>query len=110
TNVRVSGSLPSDCKPTLKTEGGQFTRGAILWMLPRLDAGEARTYRFAFKANNTGQRTVVASVSDSRGQRAADELTTLFKGSAALVWESVANPVALAVGKQGVFTIRVRNN
>ena len=110
TSIRVSGSLPSDCKPTMKTEGGQFTRDAILWMLPRLDAGEARTYRFAFKANNTGQRTVVASVSDARGQRAADELTTLFKGTAALVWESVANPVALAVGKQGVLTIRVRNN
>jgi uncharacterized repeat protein (TIGR01451 family) len=53
---------------------------------------------------------VVASVADARGQRAADELATLFQGTAALVWESVPNPVALAVGRQGTFTVKVRNN
>lgn len=110
TSVRVTGTLPADCKPTMKTEGGQIVRDAVVWMIPRLEGGEARTYRFAIKANSTGQRTVVASVSDARGQRAAEELTTLFQGAAALVWESIPNPAALAVGKQGVFTIKVKNN
>ena len=110
TNVRVTGTLPADSKPTSKTEGGQIIRDAIVWTIPRLEGGEARTFRFAVKANSTGQRTVVASVSDARGQRAADELSTLFQGTAALVWESVPNPAALAVGKQGVFTVKVKNN
>jgi uncharacterized repeat protein (TIGR01451 family) len=110
TNVRVTGTLPTDCKPTKKTEGGQLYRDAIQWTIPRLEAGDAQTFRFEVKAGTTGRRVVVASVADSRGQRAADEMATLFQGTAALVWESVPNPVALAAGKQGTFTIRVRNN
>jgi uncharacterized repeat protein (TIGR01451 family) len=110
TNVRVTGTLPADCKPTKKTEGGQLYRDAIQWTIPRLEAGDAQTFRFEVKAGTTGRRVVVASVTDSRGQRAADEMATLFQGTAALVWESVPNPAALAAGKQGTFTVRVRNN
>ena len=110
TNIRVTGTLPNDSKPTMKTEGGQLYRDAIQWVIPRLEPGASQTFRFAVKANSTGRRVVVASVSDARGQRGADELATLFQGTAALVWESVPNPVALAVGKQGTFTIKVRNN
>jgi uncharacterized repeat protein (TIGR01451 family) len=110
TNVRVTGTLPADCKPTMKTEGGLLTRDAIQWTVPRLEPGEAQTFRFAVKASTTGRRVVVASVADARGQRAADELATLFQGTAALVWESVPNPAALAVGRQGTFTVKVRNN
>jgi uncharacterized repeat protein (TIGR01451 family) len=110
TNVRVTGTLPTDCKPTKKTEGGQLYRDAIQWVIPRLEAGEAQAFRFEVKAGTTGRRVVVASAADARGQRAADEVATLFQGTAALVWESVPNPAALAAGKQGTFTIRVRNN
>lgn len=109
TNVRVTGTLPADCKPTMKTEGGQLYRDAIQWVVPRLEPGEAQTFRFAVKATTTGRRVVVASVADSRGQRAADELATVFQGTAALSWESNPNPVALSVGKQGIFTVKVRN-
>ncbi|MFO0825990.1 MAG: hypothetical protein U0792_23205 [Gemmataceae bacterium] len=109
TNVRVTGTLPADCKPTMKTEGGQLYRDAIQWVVPRLEANEARTFRFAVKATTTGRRVVVASVADSRGQRAADELATLFQGTASLSWETDPKPVALAVGRQGTFTVKVRN-
>jgi uncharacterized repeat protein (TIGR01451 family) len=109
TNVRVTGTLPADCKPTMKTEGGQLYRDAIQWVIPRLEASEARTFRFAVKAMTTGRRVVVASVADSRGQRAADELATLFQGTASLSWETDPKPVALAVGRQGTFTVKVRN-
>ncbi|HVL10928.1 MAG TPA: hypothetical protein VM529_00080 [Gemmata sp.] len=110
TNVRVTGNLPADCAPTKKTAGGTLYRDAIQWVIPRLEAGEAQTFRFEVKSGTTGRRVVVASVADARGQRAADEVATLFQGVAALVWESEPNPVALAVGKQGTFTVRVRNN
>jgi uncharacterized repeat protein (TIGR01451 family) len=110
TNVRVTGNLPADCTPTKKTAGGTLYRDAIQWTIPRLEGGDAQTFRFEVKSGTTGRRVVVASVADARGQRAADEVATLFQGVAALVWESVPNPVALAVGKQGTFTVRVRNN
>ena len=91
--------------------GGQLYRDAIQWVIPRLrNRARPDVLRFAVKANSTSRRVVVASVSDARGQRGADELATLFQGTAALVWESVPNPVALAVGKQGTFTVKVRNN
>jgi len=109
TGLKVTGTLPADCKPVMKTEGGQLSRDAITWTLPRLDPGEAHTFRFAVKAGTTGRRLVVATVSDARGQRAADELATVFQGTAALVWETIPNPAALSVGRQGTFTVKVRN-
>jgi len=109
TNVRVTGTLPADCKPTMKTEGGQLYRDAIQWVIPRLEPGEAQTFRFAVKATTTGRRVVVASITDARGQRAADELATVFQGTASLSWETEPKPVSLSVGRQGTFTIKVRN-
>lgn len=109
-NVRVTGTLPADCKPTKKTEGGQLYRDAIVWAVPRLEPGEAQAFRFEMKATTTGRRVVVASAVDARNQRAAEELDTVFQGTAALVWETDPKPAAVAVGRQGTFTVRVRNN
>jgi uncharacterized repeat protein (TIGR01451 family) len=110
TGVKVTGTIPSDCKPTMKTEGGQMFRDVIQWTIPRLEPSEAQTFRFGMKAPTTGKRAVLASVSDSRGQRASDQQTTMFQGAAALAWESGPNPPALSVGGQGTFSVKVRNN
>lgn len=110
TGIRVTGTIPADCKPTMKTEGGQVYRDSIIWAVPRLEPGEARSFRFGLKASTTGKRNVVASATDARKVRAADERATLFQGVAALVWETVPDPVALSVGRQGTFTVRVKNN
>jgi uncharacterized repeat protein (TIGR01451 family) len=110
TNVRITGNLPSDCKPTSKTEGGQMFRDAIQWTVPRLEPAEAQTFRFAIKANTTGKRVVSVSAGDARNQRVGDELTTMFQGAPALSWESTPTPSALSVNTQGTFTIKVRNS
>jgi uncharacterized repeat protein (TIGR01451 family) len=110
TNVKVTGTIPGDCKPTMKTEGGQLFRDVLQWTIPRLEPSEAQTFRFAIKASTSGQRAVAASVSDSRGQRADDKLSTIFQGAPALAWESGPYPPALSVGGQGTFTVKVRNN
>jgi uncharacterized repeat protein (TIGR01451 family) len=110
TNVRVTGTLPADCKPTMKTEGGQVYRDSIVWAVPRLEPGEAKSFRLGIKAATTGRRVVVASATDARKVRASDEMATLFRGIAALVWETELEPVALAAGRRGTFTVRVRNN
>jgi uncharacterized repeat protein (TIGR01451 family) len=110
TNVRVSGAVPADCKVTRKTEGGQVYRDQVVWTVPRLEAGEAHSFRLWLKASTTGLRTVAASATDARKTRSAHEQRTLFQGAAALLWETVPDPVELAVGRQGTFTVRVKNN
>ena len=109
TNVRVSGTIPSDCTPTRKTNGGQVYRDQIVWTVPRLEAGEAQSFRYSLKANTTGRRTIVAAASDARGTKTSQELTTTFQGTASLNWETRPDPVALAVGRQGTFTVKVKN-
>lgn len=110
TNVKVTGTIPGDCKPTMKTEGGQLFRDVLQWTIPRLEPSEAQSFRFGIKASTTGQRVIAAAASDSRGLRADDKLSTVFQGAPALVWESGPNPPAISVGGQGTFTIKVRNN
>ncbi|HEY3788421.1 MAG TPA: hypothetical protein VGL71_06170, partial [Urbifossiella sp.] len=109
-NIRVTGTIPPDCKPTMKTEGGKVYRDSVVWVVPRLDPGEAKSFRFGLKASTTGRRVIVASASDARKIRSADELATLFQGVAALSWETEIDPAALAAGRQGTFTVRVKNS
>ena len=109
TNIRVSGTVPADCKLTRKTDGGQAYKDQLVWAVPRLEPGEAHSFRFWLKANTTGRRVVVASATDARKLRESDEKATVFQGAAALVWETVPDPPALAAGRPGTFTVRVKN-
>jgi uncharacterized repeat protein (TIGR01451 family) len=107
--VRVRGSIPPDCKPTRKTEGGQWLSDALVWIIPRLEPGEARTFRYELKAATTGRRLLTVTATDARGQQARQELAILFQGTPALSWETIPQPLSLSVGQQGTLTIRVRN-
>lgn len=110
TNLKVTGTIPADCKPTQKTDGGQLGRDSIVWQVPRLGPGEAQSFRYALKAGTTGRRQITASATDARGTRGGQEVATVFAGVAALTWETTFNPVTVAVGKQGVFTVKVKNS
>jgi uncharacterized repeat protein (TIGR01451 family) len=107
--VHVRGTIPPDCKPTRKTEGGQWHSDALLWVIPRLEPGEARTFRYELKAATTGRRVLTATATDVRGQQARQELAILFQGTPALSWETIPQPLSLSVGQQGTLTVRVRN-
>jgi uncharacterized repeat protein (TIGR01451 family) len=110
TNLSVRATIPGDCKLTgKKTEGGQLYKDQLQWALSRLEPGDAYTFRFALRASTTGRRVVVASATDARRTRAHDEVPTVFQGTAALAWETVPDPVVLSVGRQGTFTVRVKN-
>lgn len=109
--VKVTATLPPEVKLTMKTDGGQVGRdGAVVWTVPKLEAGEAQSFRFGAKSGTTGRRSFTATATDARGQRAAQELASVFAGTAALVWETSFNPLTVPLGKQGVFTVRVKNN
>lgn len=107
--VRVRGTIPPDCKPTRKTEGGQWLADALVWVIPRLEPGEARSFRYELKAATTGRRVITVTATDARGQQARQELAILFQGTPALSWETIPQPLSLSVGQEGTLTIRVRN-
>ncbi|VTR91784.1 repeat domain protein : Conserved repeat domain protein OS=Planctomyces brasiliensis (strain ATCC 49424 / DSM 5305 / JCM 21570 / NBRC 103401 / IFAM 1448) GN=Plabr_1405 PE=4 SV=1 [Gemmata massiliana] len=109
TALRVTGTLPAGCRPTKKTDGGQILRDSIMWQIPRLEPGEAQTFRYELKASTTGRRTVTSQVSDARGTRASQEVATTFAGAAALAWETKFDSLTVQVGKQGVLTVEVKN-
>jgi uncharacterized repeat protein (TIGR01451 family) len=109
TNVKVTGTVPADCRPTMKTDGGHLYHDAIVWTLPKLEPGEAVSVRYGLKAATSGRRVVVASATDARKARDSQELATVFQGTAALVWEQVPDPAAVPKGKNGTVTVRVRN-
>ncbi|MBX9622312.1 MAG: DUF11 domain-containing protein [Gemmataceae bacterium] len=110
-NVRVTGAVPPGCRLRRKSEGGQASRDAVSWVLPRLAAGEAWELTYTLEAVTSGRRVVGATATDSRRQTAGQEVATVFEGTAALVWEQVFDPSApLPVGRPGVLTVRVRNN
>jgi uncharacterized repeat protein (TIGR01451 family) len=109
-DVRVRATIPPDCKPVRKTAGGQWQGDALIWWIPRLEPGQARTFRYELKATTTGRRRLLATVTDRRGQQAQAELAVLFQGIPALSWETIPQPVTLRVGQSGMLTIRLRNN
>jgi uncharacterized repeat protein (TIGR01451 family) len=110
-SLKVTGTLPADCKPSMKTDGGQVFRDSIVWQVPKLGPGEAQSFRFAIKASTTtGRHVVTASAIDARGTKAGQELATVFAGTAALVWETTFDTQTVQVGRRGVFTVKVKNH
>ncbi|MBY0458854.1 MAG: DUF11 domain-containing protein, partial [Gemmataceae bacterium] len=108
-NIKVTAAIPPDCKPVRKTEGGQVFRDSIVWTVPRLEPGEAQTFRYEVRANTTGQRTVTAAAVDARGTKAEHELKTIFTGAAVLRWETGFDKPEVRLKEKGVFRVEVRN-
>src|SRR5581483_3634508 len=109
TNVRVSGSIPSDCTLTKMTNGGQRYRDQVVWSVPQLKPGEAQSFRLGLKAGTTGQRVVRAAARDARGLEKAREVRTGFQGTAVVRWTATLDPQLLSTGRQGQLTVRVEN-
>jgi uncharacterized repeat protein (TIGR01451 family) len=109
TDVRVSGSVPTDCTLTKMTNGGQRYKDQVVWAVPQLKPGEAQSFRLGLKANTTGKRTVRAAARDNRGLEKARETVTAFQGTAVLYWTAVLDPQLVSTGRQGTLTVRVEN-
>lgn len=110
-NIRVTATYPAECRLTKKTEGGQIARDGVGWVVPRLDPGEARAFGFSLKSGTSHHRKVTAAVTDARRQTDTKSVVTVFQGTAAVGWgKTEVEPVALAVGRQGTVTVRVRNS
>lgn len=109
-NLSVAGSLPDNCRVTKMTNGGRVARDRVEWVVPELKGGASYEMRYAVLAERTGKHTITAVVRDERGKEYTDSRLTSFAAAADLMWESSIDPMAVAVGKTGVLTVRVKNN
>ncbi len=108
-NVRVSGTVPEDCRLTKMTRGGKEYQGQVVWTLPKLAPGESQAVRWGVQAANGGRKQVRAAAVAGRGVEDTAKAETVFQGAAVLHWESGFDRDTVALDQQGVFTVRVRN-
>lgn len=109
-NVRVTGSVPSDCSLSKMTTGGERYRDHLVWTIPSLKPGDAQSFRYGLKANTTGKRTIRAAAEVPRGPEKSSEVVTAFQGTAVLTWDAKSDQFGVATGASGLLTITVKNS
>ena len=109
-NVRNTLALPEGCEVTKVTAGARRTKDQVQWMLPRLPAGEAFDLRLHLESATSGKKVVKATAKESRtAVEDAKEVTSTFLGRADLTWKPEFDDVSVNVGKQGLITVKVKN-
>jgi len=109
-NVRVQVNLPDDCEVTKVTAGARRTKDTVVWMLPKLPAGEAFDLRLSLESTTSGKKVVKAAVREGRGTvEDAKQIASEFLGRADLTWKPEFDDVTVNVGKQGLITVKVKN-
>lgn len=109
-NVRVTGSVPQDCQVVSRTNGGQIYRDGVVWVIPRLTAGDSFLFKWDLKAKTAGRKTVRAEAASDRGLSHSMDVQTVFAGAAALVWEQRFDQPTVNVDRTGMFTVKVTNS
>ena len=109
-NVRVAVNLPDDCEVTKVTAGARRTKDTVVWMLPKLPAGEAYDLRLSLESSTSGKKVVKATARESRGTvEDAKQVASEFLGRADLTWKPEFDDVTVNVGRQGIITVKVKN-
>jgi uncharacterized repeat protein (TIGR01451 family) len=92
------------------SQGGTLVADRVRWMIPSLAAGAQQTLQLTIQATAAGKVQIwVTAQADGGLKVASEEVSTLFDGSAGLTWEIHNSPDPLAVGKKGIYTIKVIN-
>lgn len=110
TNVRVTGSVPEECRLTKMTRGGKEYQGQVLWTIPKLAPGESQSVRWGLQSLSGGRRQIRAAAVAGRGLEDTARTETVFQGTAALHWQTSFDRDTVAIDRQGVMTIAVRNS
>jgi uncharacterized repeat protein (TIGR01451 family) len=109
-DVRVTGAFDDQCKLKGMTDGGQRYRDRVVWQIPRLASGEAKSFTLKLDSPTTGRRAVRASATAPRGVEAtAREVQTSFQGTAVLQLRADVTPATPTVGREALMTIDVAN-
>lgn len=109
-NIRVSGSVPDECRLTKMTRGGKEYQGQVVWMIPRLAVGESQSFRWALQSVSGGRRQIRAAATTARGLEDTARTETVFQGTAILNWQTSFDRDTVAIDQQGIFTVVVRNS
>lgn len=108
TNVRISGSIPDDCRPAGKTSGSRITPTAIEWVIPRLAPDEAYEVRWRLESTGSGRRTVRA-VATAGAIEDKGSVETVFVGSPQLSWTQKFDQGSIRVDQRAMLTVTVSN-
>ncbi|QEL20345.1 COG1361 family protein [Limnoglobus roseus] len=109
TNVRVTGSIPDECRLTKMTRGGKESQGQVYWTIPKLAPGESQSVRWGLLSSGGGRKQVRAAAIAGRVEDTA-KAETVFQGTAILHWNTSFDRDTVAYDQQGVMTIRVSNS
>lgn len=108
-NVRVTGSIPDECRLTKMTLGGKENQGLVTWTVPKLPPGESRSFRWGLQSSGGGRKQVRATAASGRVEDVS-RAETVFQGTAVLHWTQGFDRDTVAYDQQGVLTVRVRNS
>ena len=109
-NVRILVSYPEECEVTKVTSGFRRDKGQVLWVVPKLPAGEAREYRLSLASPTSGKKVVKVIAREARSTvEDTKEFSTTFLGRADLTWKPEFDDVSVNVGKRGLLTVKVKN-
>jgi uncharacterized repeat protein (TIGR01451 family) len=110
TNVRVTAQVPEGCKVTRMTNGGKESKDQITWLIPRLPPDDQPyALRWQLTSAESSRRTIRASAVAPQGAEHSQQVETVFKGSAALHWETAFDQPTVPIDRSGMLTITVRN-
>jgi uncharacterized repeat protein (TIGR01451 family) len=110
TNVRVTAQIPEGCKVTRMTNGGKETRDQITWVIPKLPPDDQPySLRWQLTSAESSRKSIRAAAVAPQGAEHSQQVETVFKGSAALHWETTFDQPTVPVDRSGMLTITVRN-
>lgn len=109
TSVRVTGSIPDECRLTKMTRGGKESQGQVYWTIPKLAPGDSQSFRWSLQTANGGRKQIRAAAIAGRGVEDVAKTETVFPGTAVLHWKQTFDRDTVAFEQQGVFTVRVEN-
>ncbi len=110
TNLRVSGTIPSECLPRRITNGGQVYRDQVIWTIPKLAPGDRESFRWSLQTNSAGRRSIRATAVAGRGLEDTKTVETVFQGTPVLNWETSFDRATVGMERQGLMTVKVANS
>jgi len=106
-NVTVMDELPPNAT-LVEAGGGAVEAGTITWTIPRLPAGQSRTFNVRLFASSPGTTNNVARV-EAKGLTDQANVRTQWFGVPGVQIEVIDSKDPIAVGEKTIYTLRVLN-
>jgi uncharacterized repeat protein (TIGR01451 family) len=114
-SVRITATLPPECRVTSRSANGQATKNSIVWDVPTdradgpLAPGATFALNFALKSSRTGKQKIEVAGDAGRLMFDSQSTETTFSGSELLRPTVEFDGGVLTVGKSSLVTYSVKN-